>query len=148
MTTDQTTTAPTAAADPPDDVVDAELVDDATPATKRRASKLKVKTRDAATGWWGYIARPMSVQEAWKLSGVIDVRRIAAESDTKIFALLYWIWYFLNRVERPLVFMLLGILPTWANGPLLWCAVRPTRRIGLYIVLVLLTSTIPAIAGA
>lgn len=148
MTTDQTTTATAVTEPPKDDVVDAELLDEGAYADeKRRTSQLKAKTRTAVTGWWGYIAQPMSVKESWQRSGVIDVRRIPAESDSRIFALLYWTWWFMNRFERPVLFLLLGVLPTWANGPLLWCALRPMRRAGLYVMVILLTSTIPAIAA-
>lgn len=137
-------TAPTAAA-APEEILDAEVVDDAEPqpepAKPSVRARLSTRAHTAVTGWWGYTAQPMGVREAWVRSGAIDPRRIPGESTV-----LFWFWWWSNRTDRVLLFCLLGILPTWANGPLLWIAVRPTRRWGLYLVTALVLFIVPAIA--
>lgn len=92
--------------------------------------------------WRGFISRPMSVKEAWELSAVIDARRIPG--DKKGFA--GWWWYWSNRSDRLLLFASLLVVPTFLNKPLLWAAVRPTRRWGMYVVLFALYVILPAVA--
>lgn len=96
---------------------------------KTNAVKAAVaKTADAFTSWWGFVARPMSIREAWRLSGVIDARRIPDRSN-----LLANLWWIANRTERILLFLLVLVL-TFVLGSILWCSVTPTRRLGLYTV--------------
>lgn len=104
--------------------------------------KLKDRAAAAVTTWWGFVRQPMSLRQAWKLSGIVDPRRIPGESN-----LLATLWWWSNRTDRILLFAVLLILPTSLNGPVLWCAVRPTRRWGMYAVLFILLVLVPSMAG-
>lgn len=90
--------------------------------------------------WWGFVRQPMSLREAWRLSGSLDARRIPGESP-----ILTALWWVSNRTDRPLLFLCLAWLPLWAAGPVLWCATRPTRRWALYTVVFLLYVVVPSI---
>lgn len=94
---------------------------------------LKDRLAHAITSWWAWIAEPMSLAEGWRRSGVVIAARVPAGSS-----LAAWCWWWSNRTDRVLLFAVLMITPTFLNGPVLWCAERPTRRWGLYLVLVLL----------
>lgn len=136
-----------------DDILDAEVVDDPQTDNTRPApvvvktpwrARAAEKIRTAVTTWWGYSAQPMSFQEAWIRSGRIDARRIPADSKLAAF-----LWYWSNRTDRVLLFALIYLIaPGWAVGPLLYIAVRPTRRWGLYLIAVALLGVLPAIAVA
>ncbi len=108
------------------------------PAGPGLLNRLRARIAAAISNWWGFVAEPMSVPEAWRESGRIVEHRIPADSK-----LLAFLWAVDNHSGRPFLFALLGILPTWANGPLLWCAVKPSRRLGLYVVVILLLFLIP-----
>lgn len=163
--TDQDTEPPNAPDDrtPTDDGIDLLLTDPDTdepagqqppadPAAAEPAQQdgsRKKKIADAASNagaafatWWGFVREPMAVAEAWKASNVIDARRVPANSQ-----LLAVAWWWSNRTDRVLLFAILMVLPTFLNGPLLWCAVRPSRRIGLYAVLLVLFVVIPAVTA-
>lgn len=109
------------------------------PAVEQDATPGRItRIRTAVRNWWGFVAEPMTVAETWRESGVIVAHRIPA--DSKLLALLWWVD---NHSGRLALFLLLGVAPTWANGPLLWCAAKPGRRAGLYIVLTLLFFCVP-----
>lgn len=87
-------------------------------------------TAAAATRrWWVFTSRPMSLRVAWRLSGVIDAKRVPGGSP-----LLAAAWWWSNRTDRLILFALAVLAPTILTGPILWCAVRPSRRLGLYAV--------------
>jgi len=77
----------------------------------------------------------MSLRAAWRLSGAVDARRVPAGSPIATA-----LWWWSNRTDRLLLFALAILAPTVLTGPLLWCAARPTRRCGLYLVLAALTA--------
>ena len=152
--TDQTT-APPATATVPDDDQAATTAQTETAAAPAPAGQTATAEADKPTGpgwftrtrqriataisnWWGFVAEPMSVGEAWRESGRIVAHRIPADSK-----LLAFLWAVDNHTGRPFLFVLLGSLPTWANGPLLWCAAKPARRLGLYVVVILLLLAVP-----
>jgi hypothetical protein len=72
----------------------------------------------------------MSLRVAWRLSGVIDTARVPGGSR-------FWgaVWWWSNRTDRVVLFVVVVLAPTVLTGPLLWCAARPSRRWGLYVVL-------------
>ena len=80
--------------------------------------------------WWVYTARPMSLRVAWRLSGAVDTTRVPGCSPAAAA-----VWWWANRTERLLLFAVVILAPTVLTGPLLWCAARPSRRLGLYVVL-------------
>ena len=92
--------------------------------------------------WWVFTSRPMSLQAAWRLSGVIDAKRIPGGSPV-----LAAVWWWSNRVDRVVLFVLAILAPTVLTGPLLWCAASPARRCGLYLVLAGLTVLFVAAGG-
>ncbi|WP_344613385.1 hypothetical protein [Dactylosporangium salmoneum] len=77
----------------------------------------------------------MSIRALWRLSAV-DNTRIPAQSGT-----LHTLWQVSNWTDRLLMFALILLLPTALTGPLRWIAVRPTRRVGFYLVAAALTVT-------
>jgi hypothetical protein len=99
-----------------------------------------------ARSWNGFNRQAMTLGDAWRESGVIDPRRIPAES--KLLALFWWAS---NRTDRLVLFAILGALipllrrfaPDWVYAPLLWCAVRPSRRWSMYGVIYLITVILP-----
>ena len=88
------------------------------------------RARRTMARWWVFTARPMSLRAAWRLSGVVDTKRIPDGSP-----LLGAVWWWSNRTDRLLLFALAIAAPTVLTGPLLWCAARPSRRFGLYLAL-------------
>jgi hypothetical protein len=80
--------------------------------------------------WWVFTARPMSLRAAWRLSGVVDTKRIPGGSSVAAA-----LWWWSNRTDRIALFALAILAPTVLTGPLLWCAARPSRRWGLYVAL-------------
>jgi hypothetical protein len=106
---------------------------DADKPTDRSLKARAAAARAAIRNWWGFVYQPMSIREAWDESAIIDPRRIPEQSSVA-----YWWWWFSNRTDRILLLALLLIMPTFLNGPILWAAVRPTRRFGLYAVVVTL----------
>ena len=105
------------------------------PAVAGRARRLVAR-------WWVFTARPMSLRAAWRLSGVVDANRIPGGSPA-----LAGLWWWANRTERLLLFVLVILAPTVLTGPLLWCAARPSRRFGLYAVLAGLAALFTAAGG-
>lgn len=131
----------------PDPAVDVALDDDPPLAESGEAEKPRSRVKDRvaaakseAAVWWGFVTRPLSVAEAWRRSGDLDAQRIPAESG-----LLAHLWYWLNRSERILLFLLILVL-TFLTGTLLWCVARPSRRWGLYIVVVVVFVIVPSMA--
>lgn len=112
--------------------------------TRKAAAAAAIKDKVTAAqkragSWKGFVANPMSVQEAWELSWIIDKRRIPDDSNW-----MYWWWWLSNRSDRVLLFGLLMILPTALNKPVLLMATRPTRRWGMYLVVFLMLVVLPA----
>ncbi|WP_213004715.1 hypothetical protein [Paractinoplanes toevensis] len=95
--------------------------------------KLGDRVRQAFTSWWLLTAEPMTLRALWTASGV-NRKRIPADNGA-----LHALWHVSNWTDRLAMFALIGITPTFLTGPLRWCAVRPTRRIGLYLTLAALT---------
>jgi hypothetical protein len=114
---------------------------DAEPARKNIAARAAAAAGAGVTSWWGFIRQPMSLAEAWKRSGQIDARRIPADSN-----LLAILWWWSNRTDRVLLFACIFWAPLWLVGPVLWCAVRPTRRWAMYAVAFFLLVILPAVA--
>lgn len=140
----------TAAADPatPDDPTEPILTtvpaDDVQPEPEKRKKTTAAadRARAAITNWWGFVRHPMSLEEAWRASDVIDARRIPG--DSQMAAALWW-WS--NRTDRVLLFLCVCWAPLWLIGPLLYCVVRPSRRWGLYLVLFILFVIVPRVTG-
>jgi len=78
--------------------------------------------------WWVFTTGPPSVAAVWRLSGVVDTRRIPGGSSR-----LAALWWWSIRLDR-VVLVALATLALLVAGPLLWCAARPSRRLGLYLV--------------
>ncbi len=96
-------------------------------------------TRLAVRRWFAFAKRAPSVRAAWRMSG-IDARRIPAGSP-----MLATAWWWSQRTDRLVLFGLVVVLLLAAGG-LLWCGQRPSRRLGLAVVLVLLV-TVTVLAG-
>jgi hypothetical protein len=80
--------------------------------------------------WWIYTERPMSIRAAWRMSAHAYRDRVPHEIPW-----LLTLWRIDNRIgTRPLLFLLAMIAPHVLSGPILWCASRPARRLGLVIV--------------
>jgi hypothetical protein len=84
--------------------------------------------------------QPPSSRDAWEMSSAIDSRRIPGDSGR-----LNGLWWALNRSERVALFAVIVVLLA-PVATLLYCACRPARRAGLYIVIAALI-LVPAIAG-
>jgi hypothetical protein len=97
------------------------------------AGRTARRIRRAVTDWWAYTQQPASLAQTWKDSGEIAMNRVPRRLQG-----LYWLWKASNWADRPALFLVLLLAPTVAQGPLRWCVKRPTRRWGLYAVLVLL----------
>lgn len=91
--------------------------------------------------WLGLYRHPPSLREAWEMSSSLNRARVPDESG-----LLATLWWLLLYSERLVMFAVILVLLVPA-ATLLWCAGRPSRRWGLYTVLVLVFVVIPAIAG-
>jgi hypothetical protein len=84
--------------------------------------------RLAASRWWAWTARPLSLRASWRLSA-IDPKRVPAKSGA-----LHLLWRISNCTDRFAMFLLVLLAPTALTGPLRWLAGRPTRRAGFYLV--------------
>jgi hypothetical protein len=85
--------------------------------------------------WPGLLERPISLREAWRASATEQATRIPGESD-----LLAFVWWVDNRIlSRPLLFLLTLTLMVLAMaiGGLLWVVQRPSRRLGMTVVALL-----------
>jgi hypothetical protein len=51
-------------------------------------------------------------------------------------------WLVSNWTDRLILFLLILVAPTGLQGPLRWIVQRPTRRVGLYVVLGLLAAVL------
>jgi hypothetical protein len=111
-------------------------VDAATPPRRVAAA-----TRRAVRGWWAVTRRPMSIAAAWRLSWQVVPARIPGQSET-----LAAVWFWSNVLDRTLLLVLQMIAPAFLSGVILWCAVKPTRRYGLYLV-VLALILVPILVG-
>lgn len=94
-----------------------------------KISDVRSAIKLAARRWWLWTARPASLATTWRLSAV-DPKRVPGNSR-----LLRLLWTGSNRSDRLAVFALLLLCPTVLTGPLRWIVQRPTRRVGLYLVL-------------
>ncbi|MGI5236470.1 hypothetical protein [Dactylosporangium sp. CA-139066] len=88
----------------------------------------------AVRGWWAWTARPASLASMWRLSGV------DADRAPERFPWLITAWRWSNRTDRLIMFMLVLVAPTGAQGPLRWMLQRPTRRWGFYLVALVLAA--------
>jgi hypothetical protein len=71
----------------------------------------------------------MSLAAVWRLSGVVDTRRVPGGPSSRLAA----VWWWSIRTDRVLL-VAAAVLAVAVAGPLLWCAARPSRRVGLYVV--------------
>lgn len=95
----------------------------------------------AAVTWLGFDRQPVTVAEARRRSWHMDLNRVPAESD-----LLAGLWYLSNRTDRRLLLALIPLCPAGLVPPLLYIVERPTRRLGTYLILWLVTEIVPALA--
>jgi hypothetical protein len=102
--------------------------------------RVQAATVHGAATWLGIYRQPPSIRDAWELSSAIDSRRIPGDSGR-----LNGLWWALNRSERVALFAVIVVLLA-PVATLLYCACRPARRAGLYIVIAALI-LVPAIAG-
>ena len=103
-------------------------------ATTQRDSNRERQTGRRLAAWWAWTAQPASLNALWQASSV-DPKRIPAANLA-----LRWACHASNWTDRLLMFAIIALLPTFATGPLRWCAERPTRRYGLYLTLAALTA--------
>ncbi len=89
----------------------------------------------AARRWWAFTARPASIRALWRLSAV-ELKRVPGKNAGLALA-----WRISNWTDRLAMFAFIAVAPTALTGPLRWCAVRPTRRIALYLVTAALAAT-------
>jgi hypothetical protein len=93
------------------------------------------RTADAGLRrWWAWTDRPPSLRACWRLSRVDEAR--VPRGDRGLTAG----WTVANGIERLLVFALLLVAPSFAQPLLRWCVMRPTRRAGLWLALILLVA--------
>jgi hypothetical protein len=71
----------------------------------------------------------MSIQDAWRASCSVQLERIPLRSRPLRLA-----WRWSNRTDRVVLFALALLVPSCLMGPLLWVAVRPSRRLGFWLV--------------
>lgn len=83
--------------------------------------------------------QPVSYQEAWRRSGLVDMRRVPDQSD-----FLAMLWMLSNNCDRVLWFAVYWIAPAGLAGGVLYVAERPTRRWGTALMVLLLLVLIPA----
>lgn len=97
-----------------------------------RASK---NLTHASRHWWIVTTRPMSIKAAWRAGRLVDVGRVPIKIRW-----LELLWRWDNRIgTRPLFFLLAMVAPHTLAGPILWCAARPSRRLGALVVTTALT---------
>ena len=94
-----------------------------------KISQVQAAIKLAARRWWVWTERPASLATAWRLSAVQSSRTPGNS------AVLRTLWTISNRSDRLAVFALALLLPTFLTGPLRWIVQRPTRRVGLYLIL-------------
>lgn len=100
----------------------------------QRIGKILAAVKIGFVRWWGWTSRPLSLRNTWARSAV-DITRIPNKSGT-----LRALWHISNWTDRLIMFALIMLAPTAATGALRWLALRPTRRIGLYLTLAALTA--------
>jgi hypothetical protein len=103
----------------------------------QRVGKISAGAGSITAGWrrwWGFTARPMSLRALWRLS-TVDRQRIPGKSGALLI-----LWHISNWTDRLAMFALILALPTGLTGPLRWAAQRPTRRVGLYLVIAALVA--------
>jgi hypothetical protein len=89
-----------------------------------------------------WTAQPVSLREAWRLSAIAP-SRVPPRAP-------WWLvagWRLSNWTDRLAWFLLMLIAPCGLQGPLRWLAVRPTRRLGTYVVAAGLVVGLTAAAG-
>lgn len=101
----------------------------------QRIGKILAAAKTGFARWWAWTSRPLSLRAAWALSAV-DPARIPNKSG-----ILRALWRISNATDRIILFALTMLAPTCVTGPLRWLALRPTRRYGLYLTLLALTTT-------
>ena len=107
---------------------------DRPPNEAREASPRRLRW---TTKWWTGEVRGASLAQTWRLSGEVVPERIPGGSLSRAAR----VWWVMNHTERVLLFaliMLVSLVPALLTAPLMWCAARPTRRVGLYVVVALL----------
>jgi hypothetical protein len=109
---------------------------------RRRVATAAAAARSALAGWWVWTARPLSLRAAWRLSGA-DPRRLPPHAPWWLVEL----WRLSNLLDRRAWFVLMMLAPSGLQGPLRWLAVRPTRRLGTYIVVAALSAVSTVVKG-
>lgn len=77
--------------------------------------------------WWAWTDRPPSLRAIWAMSD-LDPARVHKGSPT-----LTGVWRWMNRTERPVLFLLVVVAPGFVQPLLRWVFVRPTRRAGFWV---------------
>jgi hypothetical protein len=100
---------------------------------------LSLPTRAKDPHWihtsWAWVQPATTVKAAWRMSWVVDDRRIPGDSP-----LLGFLWWLSNCLDRPFLFLLVMITPTGLDRPVRWCATRPDRRFAAYGLLLAVTA--------
>jgi hypothetical protein len=124
----------------PEVTVEATPDDELKPGDPAHARARAAAAHTTAT-WLGLHRAPPSFSDAWNMSSAIIRERIPGRSG-----LLTDAWWVLSWSERIAMtgMILVLLLPL---SVLLYCLPRPTRRIALYAILLLVFVAVPAIAG-
>jgi hypothetical protein len=105
------------------------------PATARRRLTAATETaRVALSGWWAWAAQPPSLAETWQQSSIVDPARMPRRRP-------WWLpllWRTSNCTDRLVLFAVILIASAVLQGPLRWAVARPTRRLGLYLLVAVL----------
>jgi hypothetical protein len=108
---------------------------DSTPGSKGPPSAARRRlTAVVETTRWVWVAHPASLTEAWQQSSIVDPTRMPRRRP-------WWLpllWRASNCTDRLVLFAVLLIAPTVLQGPLRWIVARPTRRLGLYLLIAVL----------
>jgi hypothetical protein len=113
--------------------------DQITPGDPLHARARAAAAHTTAT-WLGLLRQPPSISDAWDMSSSMNRQRVPGQSG-----LLAAIWWGANYSERLFLFAVTLLLLAPA-ATLLWVVARPSRRFGLYGVLLLVVA-VAHIAG-
>jgi hypothetical protein len=117
--------------DSPTDGDDTGGADGPLTAARRRLAAVVETAQAALSGWWAWVAQPPSLAETWQHSGIVDPARMPRRRP-------WWLpllWRASNCTDRLVLFAVMLIVPSVLQGPLRWAVARPTRRLGLYVLM-------------
>jgi hypothetical protein len=101
---------------------------------RRRLTAVVEAAWAALSGWWLWVAQPASLAETWRQSSIVDPARMPRRRP-------WWLpllWRASNCTDRLVLFAAMLIAPALLQGPLRWAVARPTRRLGLYLLVAML----------